>query len=67
MIEFKEQNLLGGWSIEVLNNRMLIGHIRKHGQDNTFLYYSGPHNKLNWSLQDGNLQVLKKKIEASLT
>ena len=65
MIEYKEKDLLGGWSIAVLLQGVTIGHIRKHGQDGSFVYYKGPHNQLNWSLQDHDLAALKRKIEAS--
>ena len=65
MIEYKEKDLLGGWSIDVLLKGITIGHIRKHGQDGSFVYYKGPHNVLNWSFQDNDLAALKRKIEAS--
>lgn len=66
MIEYKEKDLLGGWSIAVLAKGVTIGHIRKHGQDGSFVYFRGRHNQLNWSLQDQDLVSLKRKIEASL-
>jgi hypothetical protein len=66
MIEYKEKDLLGGWSIAVRVNGITHGHIRKHGQDESFLYYQGSHNELNWSLQDHDLASLKLKIEASV-
>lgn len=66
MIEYKEKDLLGGWSIAVLLNGVTLGYIRKHGYDGSFVYYKGLHNQLNWSLQDHDLSSLKKKIEALL-
>ena len=66
MIEYKEKDLLGGWSIAVLAKGVTVGHIRKHGQDGSFVYYKGPQNQTNWSLQEQNLISLKRKIEASL-
>lgn len=58
MIECKEKDLLSGWSIAVLIGGVTIGHVRKHGQDGSFVYYEGPHNQLNWSLQDQDLAAL---------
>lgn len=66
MIEYKEKDLLGGWSIEVIANGVTLGHIRKHGQDGSFLYYKGAKNQLNWSYQDHDLAALKIKIESNL-
>jgi len=65
MIEYKERDLLGGWSMAVVVNGATLGHIRKDGQDGSFVYYKGPHNQMNWSLYDADLEVLKTKIEAS--
>lgn len=65
MVEYKEKDLLGGWSIAVVRQGVTLGHIRKHGQDGSFVYYDGPHNQLNWSFQDHDLESLKRKIEAS--
>lgn len=66
MIEYKEKDLLGGWSIAVLIRGATIGNIRKHGDDGSFVYYNGPNNQLNWSIQDQDLAKLKHKIEASI-
>ena len=66
MFEYKEQDLLGGWSISVLLRGAAIGHIRKQGEDGSFVYYKGPQNQLNWSIQDRDLSALKSKVEASL-
>lgn len=66
MVEFKEKDLLGGWSIAVMQNGITLGHIRKHGYDGSFVYYKWPDNQLNWSLQDQQLDGLKAKIVTSL-
>ena len=66
MVEFKEKDLLGGWSIAVIKNGATLGHIRKHGYGDSFVYYKGPDNQLNWSLQDSQLEGLKTKILASI-
>jgi hypothetical protein len=65
-VTFKEQDLLGGWSIAVLVGGVLVGHIRKHGQDGSYVYFTGPDNKMNWSLQDTNLQTLKDRVQETL-
>jgi hypothetical protein len=67
MISYKEEDLLGGWSIAVLVSGVPVGHICKHGFDGSFVYFQGPSNQLNWSMQDRDLLSLKGKIEATLT
>ena len=62
MIEFKEKHLLGGWSIAVIKSGIVQGHIRKHGQDGSFLYFGGQDNILNWSMQDHDLEALKENL-----
>jgi hypothetical protein len=66
MVEYKEKDLLGGQSIAVLVKGVTLGRIRKHGQDGSFVYYKGPQNQMNWSLQDRDLGALKAKFEATL-
>lgn len=66
MIEYREQDLLGGWSIAVMIGRATLGHIRRHGQGDGFVYYKGAQNQLNWSLQAESVEALKKEIERSL-
>ncbi len=66
MVEYKKEDLLGGWSIKVIAEGSVLGHIRKHGQDGGFVYFRGPDNQLNGSLQDQDLGALKVKIEATL-
>ncbi len=66
MISYKEQDLLGGWSIAVFVSGVPVGHIRRHGQDGSFVYFPGISNQLNGSLQDKDLSNLKAKIEQTL-
>ena len=65
VITYREQDLLGGWSIEVLVDGVLVGHIQKHGQDGSYVYFKGPSNQMNWSLQDAILQGLKDRIQGT--
>ncbi len=61
--KYKEQDLLGGWKIEVRKGPVHIGNIKKNPTTGAFQYYSGPNNQLNWSFDDDDLDRLKKKIE----
>ena len=66
MVEYLEKDLLGSWSIAVLVKGVILGHIRRHGNDGSFVYYKGQHNQLNWSIQDPDISALQRKIEATL-
>jgi len=63
--EYKEKDLLGGWSIEVRKGEIPIGNIRKNPQNGALQYFHGINNILNYTFQENNLDVLKKIIEAS--
>jgi hypothetical protein len=60
---YKEKSLLGGWQIEVRNGIVPIGNIRKNPISGAFQYYKGLHNQLNYSFEEKDLDVLKRRIE----
>lgn len=61
--KYEEKSLLGGWQIEVKKGIRCIGNIRKNPVSGAFQYYEGPDNILNYSFEENDLEVLKKKIE----
>ena len=62
-ITFEEKSTLGwGWFLEVRRPPLLIGHIRKGGTLNTYQFFHGPHNELNYEFQESDLEVLKRKV-----
>jgi hypothetical protein len=64
-IEFKEkQTLGGGWSLEVWKVSAIIGHIRKHGYSGGDSYFHGPNNVSTTSIEDEDLEALKRKVSA---
>jgi hypothetical protein len=63
MIKYIEMNLLGGWRVSVQSSGRTIGHIRRHGDGISFLYFKGPNNQLNWSIQCASLADIKQEIE----
>ncbi len=67
-VEFKEKSTLGGGrSIEVLHSGMgTVGHIRKHPRTGEYRYYAGPSNILMPSLSHRDVEILKRKVEATL-
>lgn len=61
--QYKEKDLLGGWSIEVKNGSIVLGNIRKNPSSGAFQYFSGRNNILNPSFEENNLDDLKRRIE----
>ena len=61
--KYKEKSLLGGWKIEVRKGVRHLGNIRKNPSNSAFQYYPGPDNILNYSFEETDLEILKKKIE----
>jgi hypothetical protein len=61
--KYEEKSLLGGWEIEVRKGINHLGNIRKNPSSGKFQYYEGPNNTLNYSFEDHDLNVLKKRIE----
>ncbi len=61
--KYEEKSLLGGWKIEVKKGAIHIGNIRKNPTSGAFQYYKGPNNVLNYSFEEDDLEVLKKRIE----
>lgn len=62
-ITFEEKSNLGwGWFLEVHRAPLLIGYIRKGGTFNTYHFFHGPHNELNYEFQESDLEVLKRKV-----
>jgi hypothetical protein len=65
-IEFKETSLVGGWQVEVWAGRdRHLGNIRQNSAGDGYSYFPGPHNELNASLSDLELEPLKQKIESA--
>ena len=58
----KKDTMGGGWSEVVLRDQMPVGHIRKHPTDELFQYFVGEHNRLTVSIEDENLDELKKRV-----
>lgn len=64
-VAFQEKETLGGgWSLEVLHTGGLVGHIRKHATADVYRYFDGPHNQLTPSLENADLEALKKQVAA---
>ncbi|MFA6985392.1 MAG: hypothetical protein WC213_04220 [Arenimonas sp.] len=63
MVEFNEKDALGGWSVAVVLNRLVVGHIRRQGNGG-FGYYKGPDNHLTWAFEDDDLEALKSKVDS---
>jgi len=66
MVTYKEKDLLGGYSIEVLVGNVPVGSIRRHGASPNFSYFEGAANQLTPSLSDLPLDVLKRQLEQRL-
>jgi hypothetical protein len=60
---YQEKDLTGGWSMNVIRNGVLVGHIRKSGLGNGYAYFHGPSNFMTARLEAANLDDLKSKIE----
>jgi hypothetical protein len=65
-LSFEEKSLLGGWHIDVLFGKFVIGTIREIPSIPGYGHFHGPHNILTPRLEDRNLENLKKRIEASV-
>lgn len=64
-IEYKEQETLGnGWAVVVRRSDTVIGHIRRHPTNGSFLYFRGPANILTPSYEDNDIANLKRRIES---
>ncbi len=66
MVTFEERDLLGGWSLAVQRSGVTLGHIRKHADNSGYAYFSGPDNRLSPTMEEGDLALLKKRVELSL-
>jgi hypothetical protein len=63
MVTFKRQDTLGGgFSIEALDHKMLVGHIRKQPGTRAFRYYRGVHNDLTPIYEDRDLEALERRV-----
>ena len=68
IIEFKPKDTLGDpRAIAVLEVGTVVGHIRVNPLNGRFQFFDGAFNQLNYSLQEADLECLKKKVEALLT
>ena len=66
MVAFKRQDTLGGgFSIDVLNHEMLVGHIRKQPDTGAFRYYRGVQNDLTAAYADRDLEALKRRVKGN--
>lgn len=65
--QYYEKDLQGGWKIEVFYGRAHIGNIRRNPLSGAYQYYKGINNVLNCSLEDTDLDEIKKRIEESTT
>jgi hypothetical protein len=64
MVEFERRDTLGGgFTIDVLNQRMLAGQIRKRPDTGAFRYYRGVHNQLTPADEDLDLEALKRRVK----
>lgn len=65
-MEFREkQTLGGGWSLEVRQPGVLLGHIRKRPDTGAYRYFRGPHNELTATYEDVDLEALKRQVAAN--
>ncbi|HRK62241.1 MAG TPA: hypothetical protein PLY88_06835 [Candidatus Omnitrophota bacterium] len=62
---YEEMTEDGGWRVRVMRNGEHAGTIIKNSNSGSYEYFPGAHNYLSFSLQDKNLDALKKKIEKS--
>jgi hypothetical protein len=64
---FREKQTLGGeWSIEVWSP-FIVGHIRKNAASGDYCYFHGPLKQVNPSIEDRDLESLKRKVTARLS
>jgi hypothetical protein len=64
MVEFTRRDTLGaGFSIEVRNLGILVGHIRKRPDAGAFRYYRGPSNELTPTYEGRDLEALKRRVK----
>jgi len=64
IIEFKLKDTLGdAGAIAALKDDIVIGHIRTNPLNGHFQFFNGPLNQLNYSMQDADLERLKRQIE----
>jgi len=66
MIEFKENDLPGGWSIGVLVQGVTVGYIRKPAGPAKYAYHKGPHGLTSVNYQDEDLDALKARVTGLL-
>ena len=64
-VEFVEKSTLGGgWSLEVKRSGVLVGHVRRRPDTGAYRYFRGPHNQLTASLEERDLETLKRRLIA---
>jgi hypothetical protein len=60
LVEFREVDVSGRWSLEVLVDGTLSGSV--HRVEGLYRYFEGPYNDITWSFADRDLERLKERI-----
>jgi hypothetical protein len=64
MVEFKSSDRLGPglFCIDVLNDGVRVGHIRRQLATGAFRYYRGANYELAMTFEDADLERLKRRV-----
>ena len=63
-VTYIEKSTLGmGWSLEVIDGLVVVGHIRRRPDTKAFRYFRGQDNELNPTYENKELEKLKIQVE----
>jgi len=61
--EYRERPPTGGWVLEVRKGESHKGNIRKNPTTGRYQFYRGSRNAIRPSIEESDIETLKKRIE----